>query len=261
MSLCRRPCKHRRPAAIVGTVPRGLADDGRLHSLTPRPLSSPLKQISATSYLQSVWPSLNVPGAAIGLLFLFALLVFIVSICFMRDHFLGSCTVDIQMRHPPQLTRSTPSYPSLPPHLTAPMMTWQGMTESAGVASCIFLAHMLTLCILVVTGVAYAISNTAQFVDNINAPFPEIDIAFAQQQGTVITALFYGYSSVRTYPTPMSQQPDGGGPQALESASLTESSTIPLTGPRIASTTSRISSQTECHNLLPLRHVIRPCWA
>lgn len=227
-----------------------------------RPLSSPLKQISATSYLQSVWPSLDVPGAAIGLLFLFALLVFIVSICSMRDFFLGSCTVWTSRcdTHPSGLAARL-SYPSLPPHLTAPMMTWQGMTESAGVASCIFLAHMLTLCILVVTGVAYAISNTTQFVDNINAPFPEIDIAFAQQQGTVITALFYGYSSVRTYPTPMSPQPDGGGPHTLESASLAESSTIPLTGPRIASTTSRISSRTECLNLLPLRHVIRPCWA
>jgi hypothetical protein len=70
------------------------------------------------------------------------------------------------------------------------------MTESANVASVIFLTHMVTLTLLLLLGLIYALANTDIFAANMRAPFPRIDIVDTVQAGTVGTALFYGYSSV-----------------------------------------------------------------
>lgn len=88
--------------------------------------------------------------------------------------------------------------PPLPSVLTLspPPHTPQGMTESANVASVIFLTHMVTLTLLLLLGLIYALANTDIFAANMRAPFPDIDIVDTLQAGTVGTALFYGYSSV-----------------------------------------------------------------
>lgn len=88
--------------------------------------------------------------------------------------------------------------PPLPSVLTLspPPHTPQGMTESANVASVIFLTHMVTLTLLLLLGLIYALANTHIFAANMRAPFPDIDIVDTLQAGTVGTALFYGYSSV-----------------------------------------------------------------
>ena len=75
----------------------------------------------------------------------------------------------------------------------------QGISESAGVASVIFVLHMATLTILIGMGMLYACFNTNVFYDNVHTPYPDVDdtTAVVQGEGTVLTALFYGFSSVR----------------------------------------------------------------
>ncbi|OQR99443.1 hypothetical protein THRCLA_06521 [Thraustotheca clavata] len=70
-----------------------------------------------------------------------------------------------------------------------------GMSESAKVALTIFVAHTITLVILVVASVIFAVQNPQHFWDNLDTNFPDLDIAGATVNGTPFTALFFGFSS------------------------------------------------------------------
>ncbi|OQR91186.1 hypothetical protein ACHHYP_04916 [Achlya hypogyna] len=70
-----------------------------------------------------------------------------------------------------------------------------GMSESAKVALTIFTAHTITLTVLVVASVIYAVQNPSIFWNNLGTDFPSIDVAGATVHGTPFTALFFGFSS------------------------------------------------------------------
>jgi hypothetical protein len=72
----------------------------------------------------------------------------------------------------------------------------QGMSESANVATVIFIGHIVTLGLLSITGVAYACLNHETFQRNMEASYPAIEIINTIQPGTAVTAIFYGYASV-----------------------------------------------------------------
>ena len=74
-------------------------------------------------------------------------------------------------------------------------LTSAGISESAGVAKVIFVAHVVTLTMLCVFGVLYMICNSEILIENMSAPFPKVNVAGEDLAGNAFTALFYGFSS------------------------------------------------------------------
>ncbi|KDO17853.1 hypothetical protein SPRG_16735, partial [Saprolegnia parasitica CBS 223.65] len=70
-----------------------------------------------------------------------------------------------------------------------------GMSESAKVALTIFIAHTITLAVLVVASIVYACQHPGIFWANLQTDFPSVDVAGATVLGTPFTALFFGFSS------------------------------------------------------------------
>ncbi|KAF0694619.1 Aste57867_14515 [Aphanomyces stellatus] len=70
-----------------------------------------------------------------------------------------------------------------------------GLSESAVVAFVIFVAHGATLLVLVVASIVYAVQHPSIFWDNMQTPFPALDIEGHLLPGTAVNALFFGFSS------------------------------------------------------------------
>mmetsp|Transcript_28525 Transcript_28525/g.47457 ORF Transcript_28525/g.47457 Transcript_28525/m.47457 type:complete len:723 (+) Transcript_28525:146-2314(+) len=75
------------------------------------------------------------------------------------------------------------------------MLTNLGMQESAFVAKAVFVMHVAVLTLLSVLGTIYMLFNPYLLVDNWYTPFPPVDAAGDILPGTVLTAIFYGFSS------------------------------------------------------------------
>jgi amino acid transporter len=87
-------------------------------------------------------------------------------------------------------------YPSLPLDLGATLLLFLfaclvtlGVKEGGRVATCLYILHMTVLTLLLLLGAAYASQHTHIFMDNLNAPFPDITIVNTRQRGTVRQAL------------------------------------------------------------------------
>ncbi|CAK4846116.1 unnamed protein product [Aphanomyces euteiches] len=70
-----------------------------------------------------------------------------------------------------------------------------GLSESAVVAFVIFVLHTLTLSVLVVASIVYAVQHPNIFWANVETPFPSLDIEGKLLAGNAVTALFFGFSS------------------------------------------------------------------
>ncbi|CAM9516623.1 unnamed protein product, partial [Ascophyllum nodosum] len=70
-----------------------------------------------------------------------------------------------------------------------------GISESAGAALGIFVAHVFTLTVLCVTSVGYAFFHLTTLSENLQKGFPGVMIAGSMVKGSWLTALLFGFSS------------------------------------------------------------------
>ncbi|OQR93876.1 transmembrane protein [Achlya hypogyna] len=70
-----------------------------------------------------------------------------------------------------------------------------GLTESAVVALVIFVLHIVTLTILAVASLVYTIRNPSIFVANLHSDYPTVDYIGRTIDGSVVTALFFGFAA------------------------------------------------------------------
>ncbi|OQS05942.1 transmembrane protein [Thraustotheca clavata] len=70
-----------------------------------------------------------------------------------------------------------------------------GISESSIVALIIFTFHIITLTILAIASLIYVIKNPEQIKENFKAPYPSVDFVGGSVDGTVFTAIFFGFAS------------------------------------------------------------------
>ncbi|GMH70310.1 hypothetical protein TrRE_jg7591, partial [Triparma retinervis] len=75
------------------------------------------------------------------------------------------------------------------------LLTNYGISESATVAKTIFVAHVFTLLFLCSFGVVFMLCHTDRLLENFATPFPTVNVAGEDFEGTWWTAVFYGFSS------------------------------------------------------------------
>ncbi|EQC28167.1 hypothetical protein SDRG_13994 [Saprolegnia diclina VS20] len=75
------------------------------------------------------------------------------------------------------------------------LLFFLGLSESAVVALVIFVFHIITLSILAVASLVYTIQHPTILTENWNAPYPQVDFVGSVVDGTVGTALFFGFAA------------------------------------------------------------------
>ncbi|TYZ68759.1 hypothetical protein PybrP1_007006 [[Pythium] brassicae (nom. inval.)] len=70
-----------------------------------------------------------------------------------------------------------------------------GIAESAAVALAFFLLHALTLSVLCVTSAVFIAQHPAVFAANMRTPLPDAPVLGTLVDGSVLSALFFGYGS------------------------------------------------------------------
>ncbi|KAI9912432.1 hypothetical protein PsorP6_006744 [Peronosclerospora sorghi] len=75
------------------------------------------------------------------------------------------------------------------------LLSITGIAESATVALVIFLLHVATLTLLSGFALYYVVHHSGIFWANMHTKFPDVNVAGDVVQGTVLTGLFFGYSS------------------------------------------------------------------
>ncbi|DAZ98553.1 TPA: hypothetical protein N0F65_007052 [Lagenidium giganteum] len=75
------------------------------------------------------------------------------------------------------------------------ILAWLGITESSRVAFVIFVHHVVVLTVLVVTCAIYTFKHPHVFRDNMHSDYPEVDFCGSKIEGTVFTAIFFGFGA------------------------------------------------------------------
>jgi len=75
------------------------------------------------------------------------------------------------------------------------VLVLMGIKESAGVAQVILVVHIFTLTLLCVCSAVYVIVDPSTLRENLNTPFPDVQLGGVIRTGSFATALFFGYSS------------------------------------------------------------------
>ncbi|TYZ64180.1 hypothetical protein PybrP1_006327 [[Pythium] brassicae (nom. inval.)] len=75
------------------------------------------------------------------------------------------------------------------------LLSLVGIAESSTVALLIFVLHVLTLTVLGAISVHYAVAHPHVLLENLQTDFPSVNVAGDVVRGSVLTAVFFGYSS------------------------------------------------------------------
>ena len=75
------------------------------------------------------------------------------------------------------------------------LLNLMGITESSIAALIIFSGHIITLTVLVISSLIYAIKNPHIIQDNWHTPLPNVDFAGSIVEGNAFTAIFFGLSA------------------------------------------------------------------
>ncbi|TYZ66064.1 hypothetical protein PybrP1_006106 [[Pythium] brassicae (nom. inval.)] len=75
------------------------------------------------------------------------------------------------------------------------LIAFLGITESSRVALVIFAHHVIVLAVLLVACIVYGVQHTHVFRANLREGYPEVDVAGSMLDGSVLTAIFFGFGA------------------------------------------------------------------